>query len=68
MRNSAQVETREISDSDMDNVSGGVSVYGGAGIGFVGVSGGVDVDGVEKLVGTAESALSGAWVSGGASI
>jgi len=69
MRNSTQVETREISDSDLDSISGGVSVSGGAGIGFVGVSGGLDVDGLnEKLVGSAASPLSGAWVSGGVGI
>ncbi|MDJ0345182.1 hypothetical protein QMK19_32090 [Streptomyces sp. H10-C2] len=50
MRNdfTPQVETREISDNDLDNVSGGV------GVGF---SGGVGVNGLEGLVGTATSAL-----------
>jgi hypothetical protein len=41
-----QVETREISDSDLDNVSGGVSV-----------SGGVTVDGLDTLVNEAACAL-----------
>lgn len=41
-----QVETREISDSDLDNVSGGVSV-----------SGGVQVDGLDTLVSEATYAL-----------
>jgi hypothetical protein len=68
MRNSTQVETREIADSDLDSISGGISISGGAGIGFVGVSGGVEVDGVGTLVGTVESTLSGAWVSGAVGI
>jgi hypothetical protein len=41
-----QVETREISDSDLDNVSGGVSV-----------SGGVAVDGVGDLLDDVTAAL-----------
>ncbi|MCM2430026.1 type A2 lantipeptide [Streptomyces sp. RKAG337] len=48
MRNdfTPQVETREISDSDLDNVSGGV----GVGVGVDGLS-------VGDIVGTVESAL-----------
>ncbi|SEO24964.1 hypothetical protein SAMN05216267_102123 [Actinacidiphila rubida] len=46
MRNAPQVETREISDSELDNVSGGISV-----------SGGVQLDGVNDLLYTATSAL-----------
>ena len=46
MRNTPQVETREISDSELDNVSGGLSV-----------SGGVQVDGLNNLLSTATSAL-----------
>jgi len=46
MRNTPQVETREISDSELDNVSGGLSV-----------SGGLQVDGLEGLISTASSAL-----------
>jgi hypothetical protein len=64
MRNFTQVETREIADSDLDNVSGGVSISGGGGIGFVGVSGGVAVDGLGEVVDAAKSALPGAPVSG----
>lgn len=42
-----QVETREISDSDLDGVSGGVSI-----------SGGVSVDGLDTLVSEVTSAAS----------
>lgn len=41
-----RVETREISDNDLDNVSGGVSVYGGA-----------QVDGLDTLISEAAYAL-----------
>ena len=43
---SPQVETREISDSDLDNVSGGV-----------GISGGINVDGLDTLVSEATFAV-----------
>jgi hypothetical protein len=45
-----QVETREISESDLDNISGGLSVSGG-------VSGGVAVEGVNNLLSTVTYAL-----------
>jgi hypothetical protein len=67
MRNFTQVETHEIADSDLDNISGGVSISGGGGIGFVGFSGGVAVDGLGEVVGAAESALPGSPVSGNVS-
>jgi hypothetical protein len=57
MTDFTQVETSEIADGDLDAISGGFSVSGGAGSGPVSVSGGVSVDGVEGLVGAATSAL-----------
>ncbi|QNA71700.1 type A2 lantipeptide [Streptomyces sp. So13.3] len=50
MRNdfTPQVETREIADSDLDNVSGGVGV--GVGVGVDGLS-------ASSIVGTVESVL-----------
>ncbi|MBY8876386.1 type A2 lantipeptide [Actinacidiphila acidipaludis] len=46
MRNTPQVETREISDTELDGVSGGISISGGA-----------QIDGLDTLVGSATSAL-----------
>ena len=48
MRNDStpQIETREMSDSDLDGISGGL-----------GVSGGVQIDGLEGLVSQATAAM-----------
>ncbi|MBM9503028.1 hypothetical protein [Actinacidiphila acididurans] len=66
MRNSTQVETREITDSDLDGISGGIGISGGGGAGPVSVSGGVDIEGLEGLAEPLESALPNARVSGNA--
>ncbi|HEY5833679.1 hypothetical protein [Streptomyces sp.] len=50
-----QVETREISDSDLDNVSGGVGAGGGVSLAGLDIAGGVSIDGVTDLVSTATS-------------
>ncbi|WP_406382343.1 hypothetical protein [Streptomyces sp. NBC_01618] len=49
------IETREIADNDLDNISGGVSAAGGVSAGPIDVSGGVAVDGVEGLIGSTAS-------------
>ncbi|WP_406420566.1 hypothetical protein OH809_23345 [Streptomyces sp. NBC_00873] len=49
------IETREIADNDLDNISGGISAGGGVYAGPIDVSGGVAVDGVEGLIGSTAS-------------
>lgn len=66
MRNefTPQVETREISDSDLDGVSGGLGASVGGTIGLDGVSGGIAVDGITGFVTSATSALPLSTVTG----
>ncbi|MDH6120807.1 type A2 lantipeptide [Kitasatospora sp. GAS204B] len=61
MRNdfASQIETREISDSDLDNVSGGIA----AGVSALGVGAGVNV-GLGDLLGTVESIVPVSQVTG----
>jgi hypothetical protein len=61
-----QVETSEISDADLDNVSGGLSISGGAISPLGGLSGGVSVDGLGEVLGALPTALPLPQVAGGA--
>jgi hypothetical protein len=63
-----QVETSEISDADLDNVSGGLSISGGAISALGGVSGGVSVDGLGEVLGALPLNLSLPQVTGGATL
>jgi hypothetical protein len=52
-----QVETSEISDADLDNVSGGLSISGGVISPLGGAAGGVSVDGLGEVLGALPTAL-----------
>ncbi|MCW2869734.1 hypothetical protein [Actinacidiphila oryziradicis] len=63
-----QVETSEISDADLDNISGGLTISGGAVSPLLGVSGGVSVDGLGEVLGALPLSLPLPLVTGGASL
>jgi hypothetical protein len=63
-----QVKTSEISDADLDNLSGGLTISGGATSPLGGVSGGVSVDGLGEVLGALPITLSLPQATGGASL
>jgi hypothetical protein len=63
-----QVETSEISDADLDNVSGGLTISGGIASPLGVVSGGVSVDGLGEVLGALPLGLSLPQVTGGATL
>ncbi|MGW3722637.1 hypothetical protein ACWD8L_37205 [Streptomyces sp. NPDC005133] len=63
-----QVETSEISDTDLDNVSGGLTISSAAASPLGGVSGGVSVDGPGEILGALPLGLSLPRVAGGATL
>ncbi|WP_329449860.1 hypothetical protein OG894_03480 [Streptomyces sp. NBC_01724] len=63
-----QVETSEISDTDLDNVSGGLTISGAAAFPLGGVSGGVSVDGPGEILAALPLGLPLPQVAGGATL
>jgi hypothetical protein len=69
MRNTAQVATSEIADSDLDSISGGISISGAAASGPVTVSGAgnVQLPGGVSVGGSFAATVPGGAASGNVS-